>query len=63
MTKKMTKTRAEAKRLMWEYYSDNKEWLPKWIREFREEIIENLMNGNEPDETFRKVIVDVEEAA
>ena len=43
--KKTTRTRAEAKKLMWEYYRDNKETLPKWIRECREEIISDLMAG------------------
>jgi hypothetical protein len=62
MTRKTTKTRAEAKRLMWEYYSGNKDWLPNWIREFREEILNRLVEGYTPDETFRKVIIEVEDA-
>ena len=46
MTKKTTtRTRAEAKKLMWEYYSENKASLPKWIGEFREEILTDLMIG------------------
>ena len=46
MTKKKgVRTRAEAKKLMWEYYRDNKASLPKWIREYREEIISDLASG------------------
>lgn len=45
MTKKTTRTRAEAKRLMWEYYRDNKANLPNWITIYREEIISKLMSG------------------
>ena len=50
--KKTTRTRAEAKKLMWEYYRDNKESLPKWIRECREEIIEALISGHELELVF-----------
>ena len=47
MTKtKNVRTRGEAKKLMWEYYRDNKASLPKWIGECREEIIGRLMSGN-----------------
>ena len=52
MTKKTTRTRAEAKRLMWEYYKDNKELLPSWIRDIREEIISALESGVEPNSVF-----------
>ncbi len=52
MTKKTTRTRAEAKKLMWEYYRDNKESLPKWIREFREEIISELQIGEDVNAVF-----------
>ena len=52
MTKKTTRTRAEAKRLMWEYYRDNKVLLPIWIKEFREEIIDLLQSGEEPGQAF-----------
>ena len=63
MTKKTTRTRAEAKKLMWEYYRNNRASFPKWIREFREEILEDLTDGHAPDDTFRKVIIEVEDAA
>ena len=39
------RTRAEAKKLMWEYYRDNKANLPKWIVECREEILTGLITG------------------
>ena len=55
MTKKTTRTRAEAKKLMWEYYSENKASLPTWIRECREEILERLMAGDGVVETFDSV--------
>ncbi len=42
---KITRTREEAKKLMWEYYQENKSTLPSWIRECREEIISSLMKG------------------
>ena len=50
--KKTTRTRAEAKNLMWEYYRDNKESLPKWIKECREEIIEELKSGASARDSF-----------
>ena len=46
--KKETRTRAEAKKLMWEYYSANKTSLPEWIRECREEILAALIVGEGP---------------
>jgi len=53
MTKtKETRTRAEAKKLMWEYYRDNKASLPKWIGEFREEILGNLISGVDVKSSF-----------
>ena len=47
MTTKTKKTllRNEAKKLMWEYYKENKSTLPKWIVECREEILTALMKG------------------
>jgi hypothetical protein len=45
MTKKTTRTRTEAKKLMWEYYRNNRASFPKWIREFREEILEILISA------------------
>jgi hypothetical protein len=55
--KKEMRTRAEAKKLMWEYYSKNKASLPKWIRECREEILSELMNGTDVDRTFESMTV------
>jgi len=49
-------TRAEAKKLMWEYYRDNKASLPKWIRGFREEILESLTGGKDVCETFSSIV-------
>jgi len=54
--KKTTRTRAEAKKLMWEYYSANKASLPKWIRAFREEILEFLDEGQEVGRAFESTI-------
>ena len=60
MTTKMKKrTRAEAKKLMWEYYRDNKDFLPKWIRVFREEIVTELRSGSCVDRVFRYFSEDV----
>lgn len=48
MTTKMKKrTRTEAKRLMWEYYRQNKAILPHSIKYYREEIICELMRGSQ----------------
>ena len=63
MIKKTSRTRAQAKKLMWDYYRENREWLPKWIQEFREEVLEDLIKGHEPDNTFRKMIIEVEDTA
>ena len=52
--KKTTRTRAEAKKLMWEYYSENKANLPEWIREIREEILSDLILGQNCGDVFRK---------
>ena len=56
MTKKTTRTRAEAKKLMWEYYRDNKELLPVQIKEYREEIIIHISKGNSPAASFEGII-------
>ena len=57
MTTKIKKrTRAEAKKLMWEYYRDNKETLPKWIRDYREEIIVCLRSQHEASDVFRTIV-------
>ena len=60
-TKKTTRTRAEAKKLMWEYYSENKASLPTWIREFREEILESLGRGEDVDHVFWSIVRSVEQ--
>jgi hypothetical protein len=52
MTKKTTRTRAEAKTLMWEYYRENKEALSKSVRECREEILEDLISGQNVRNVF-----------
>ena len=53
MTKKKgVRTRAEAKKLMWEYYRDNKASLPKWIGEFREEVLNHLVDGKDVGAAF-----------
>jgi len=57
MTKtKDVRTRAEAKKLMWEYYRDNKASLPKWIVECREEILGLLINGTCVADSFAENI-------
>ena len=58
---KETITRAEAKKLMWEYYRDNKWSLPKWIGECRDEILEKLMTGIIVESAFTEVIELVED--
>ena len=58
--KKTTRTRAEAKKLMWEYYRDNKETLPKWIRECREEILAELVSGHPAETVFGSILESVE---
>lgn len=54
--KKTTRTRAEAKKLMWEYYSENKSSLPKWIGEFREEILSQLGTGKDVLDVFSSIL-------
>ena len=54
--KKDVRTRAEAKKLMWEYYRDNKASLPKWIGEFREDILTAIMYGEDSSEVFSIVL-------
>jgi len=58
--KTTTRTRAEAKKLMWEYYSENRASLPTWIRECREEVIEDLINGLSAKTVFSEIIESVE---
>jgi hypothetical protein len=54
--KKDVVTRAEAKKLMWEYYRDNKGNLPKWIGEFREEILGRIESGCETISAFEELV-------
>jgi hypothetical protein len=57
MTKTTTRTRAEAKRLMWEYYRENKQSLPSWIQQFREEILRNICLGHDVSAVFSSLII------
>jgi hypothetical protein len=52
MTTKKKRTRAEAKKLMWEYYRDNKRALPHNVKEFRDEILNSLMTGKTAAQAF-----------
>jgi hypothetical protein len=52
MNKKTTRTRAEAKKLMWEYYRDNKSTLPTSVRKYRREILDMLMIGDSIQSAF-----------
>ena len=62
MTKtRETRTRAEAKKLMWEYYRDNKTSLPKWIGEFREDILADLVVGVQVEHSFANVVRNAEQ--
>ena len=44
----------KAKEMMHSYYHENKDWLPRDIAKSREDIIDSIMNGDEPDEAFSK---------
>lgn len=46
------KLRVEVKIVMWKYYSENKPLLPKYIGDFREEIIVELMKGESVEDVF-----------
>ena len=61
---KNDRLRDEAKRAMWLYYKEHKSWMPEWIREFREEIIEEIRSGRDPAVIFNEIIdrVDAEVA-
>jgi beta-galactosidase/beta-glucuronidase len=61
MTNKTTRTRAAAKKLMWEYYKENNADLPKWISEYREEILEALIQGKSPSFVFWSIARNVQE--
>jgi hypothetical protein len=61
--KKLTKKqslREEAKLVMWNYYKENKGRLPKWIRGYREDVLEGLMNGRDVQTVFSTIIETVE---
>jgi len=55
--KKMTdievaKLRMSVKIIMWKYYSENKSQLSEYVREFREDIIVQLMKGESVEDVF-----------
>ena len=56
MTKKTTRTRAESKKLMWEYYRENKNKLPGSIRESREEILAMIRFGTDVGIVFQEFV-------
>jgi hypothetical protein len=56
MTKKMTRTRAEAKKLMWEYYQENKTLLPKNISVHRESLIADIGLGMTVESAFDRAV-------
>ena len=53
---KNDRLRDEAKRAMWMYYREHKSRMPKWIREYREEIIEGIQEGMTPEGIFNEII-------
>jgi hypothetical protein len=53
--------REEAKLVMWNYYKENKDRLPKWIREYREEIISGIESGQKVEMVFNTIIDRVDE--
>jgi len=62
MTVKTTKKRLrdEAKLAMWNYYSEQKAWMPKWMREYREDIISGIESGQTAEVVFNMIIDRVE---
>ena len=55
--KKMTdievaKLRMSVKIIMWKYYSENKSQLSEYVKDFREEIIVELMKGESVEDVF-----------
>ncbi len=52
--------RDEAKAQMWAYYKDNKNALPSWIREYREEIISEIESGRDAVDVFGDILDRVE---
>ena len=63
----MTRTRTnkglreEAKLAMWNYYSEHRAWMPKWIREHRQEILTEIQSGRDVEIVFNTIIERVEE--
>ena len=53
---KQQRLREEAKLVMWNYYKENKDRLPKWIRECREEILTELLNGEDVEVVFLSIL-------
>ena len=62
MRKTRTKSglREEAKLAMWLYYKEHKAWMPEWIREYREEIIQGIQSGTSVEDVFNEIIDRVE---
>ena len=52
----VTNLRSEVKEVMWKYYSVNKLNLPDYIGELREEIIIELMKGEDVEQVFDSVL-------
>ena len=59
--RKTKSLRDEAKLAMWNYYSEQKAWMPTWIREYREDIISGIESGQSPENVFNTIIEQVEE--
>jgi len=57
---KQQRLREEVKLVMWNYYKENKAQLPKWIREYREDVIEGLMNGEDVETVFSTIVETME---
>ena len=55
-----TRTREESKKLMWEYYLENKSTLPKWIKECREEILDKIQIGLDVGSVFSSITENVD---
>jgi hypothetical protein len=56
---KLEQLRTESKRMMWEYYSTHKSTLPVYIREYREDIIIELMKGASVEDVFNLITEEV----
>jgi len=48
----ISKLRMEVKIVMWKFYSENKSLLSEYVRDFREEIIVELMKGESVEDVF-----------